>query len=215
MTMVSASVTLPSLHSSTAPVLCSKDGIRELRSQDDVEIQISLILLFSPSILHIFLSDIQPSLSLSLSPSALFVQRSLCTSLPLSRLMFSNGGKLKQGSHACRTLTLPPAGLLDRSMHTDEGTRLLVCAAPQHLLHTSDRNQLALPRHTHEIYMQNTEISELLRYSYICTNVHTNTHHYIHIDHLLHAYKVPPTAFSLNLIWMSGFKLGNKGSLKV
>ncbi len=168
-------------HSSTAPVLCSKDCIRELRSQDDVEIQISLILLFSPSILHIFLSDILP-LSLSLSPSALFVQRSLCTSLPLSRLMFSNGGKLKQGSHACRTLTLPPAGLLVRSMHTDEGTRLLVCAAPQHLLHTSDRNQLALPRHTHEIYMQNTEtiwVIEVLMHMHKRTHKHASLYSYI------------------------------------
>lgn len=186
-TIVLASATLPSLHSSTATVLCSKGCIRELHSQDDVGkiwFQISLILLFSPSILPIFLSGIQPS-SLSLSPSALFVQWSLCTSLPLSGLMFSNGGKLKQGSHACRTLTLPPAGLLVRSMHTDEGTRFLVWAAPQHLLHTSDRNQLALHRHTHEIYMQNTEtiwVIEVL----IHMHKHTHKHRSVYSEGLLH-----------------------------
>lgn len=101
--------------------------------------------------IHLFCPSFCQAYGLSLSPSALFVQWSLCTSLPLSEIMFSNGGKLKQGSHACRTLTLPPAGLLVCSMHTDEGTWFLAFVR----LHTSERNQLALHSHMHEIYMQN------------------------------------------------------------
>ncbi len=90
-TIVLASVTLPSLHSSTATVLRSKGCIRELHSQDDVEkiwFQISLILLFSPSILPIFLSGIHPfSLCLSL--------RSVCSVVPLYLSAFVRANVLK------------------------------------------------------------------------------------------------------------------------
>lgn len=82
--MVLASVTLPSLHGSTATVLCSKDCIRELRSQDDVEIQISLIL-------HLFCTSFCQTYSLPLSLSLC----SVCSEVPLYLSAFVTANVLK------------------------------------------------------------------------------------------------------------------------